>query len=364
MDSRHEFKLRKIIRELTEKRGRHTELISVYVPKDYDMNKILAQLQSEQGTASNIKSTATRKNVVDALEKTIQYLRLYKSTPPNGLALFCGNISEREGVQDLKLWAIEPPEPISTRLYRCDQTFITEPLEALIAPKDVYGLIAIDNKTATIATLKGTRYNVIKELTSGYHGKHRAGGQSQRRFERMIDEQSHEFKVRVASVAEDAFLPNILDLRGIVIGGPASTKDDFVKGDYLHHELRKKIIAVKDITYTDESGIRELVEAAKDDLSSVEMVRHKKLMQRFFQGLVSDSPPIAYGPSVDVALEAKAVDVLMLSTLLDDKVIEDLYVKANSANSDVEVVSDEFEEGFQLSKTFGGKAAILRFRIS
>lgn len=363
MELKEKFKLKKIIKELKSKQGKHTELISVYIPKGYDLSNVLNQLAEEKGTASNIKSKTTRKNVMDALEKTIQHLRLFKNTPENGLVVFCGNVSEREGIQDLKIWSVEPFEPINIRIYRCDQKFVTEPLEALVTPKDVYGLIAIDNKEATIATLKGDHYNILKKLTSGYHGKHRAGGQSQRRFERIIRQESHEFKVRVAEYAENSFLPIIKELKGIIIGGPAGTKDDFFEGDYLHHELKKKIIAVKDITYTNESGIRELIDKSQDILKGVEMVRHKTLMQRFMKELVSDGN-FSYGDDVYKALEMGAVEILLLSENLDDETIDKLYEFAKSTNARVEIVSDDFEEGFQLWNTFGGKAALLRFKVS
>ena len=362
MESKERYKLKKIIKELKSKQGRHTELITVYVPSGFDINNIISQLFSEQGTATNIKSKTTRKNVVDALEKVIQHLRLFKRTPEKGLAVFCGNVSEREGIQDIKLWSIEPPEPMFIRIYRCDQNFVTEPLEELIVPKDVYGLIAIDNKEATIAILKGDRYNVIKHITSGYHGKHRAGGQSQRRFERIIQGQSHDFRVRVGEYATNTFLPDIKDLRGIVIGGPAATKEDFVEGDYLNHELKKKIISVQDITYTDESGIRELIDKSQDVLKDVQMVRQKTLMQRFMHGLISDGN-VAYGEDIQKVLDMGAVDTLLLSENLDDDVIDSLYEVAKAMGSTVEILSDDFEEGFQLWNTFGGKAALLRFRV-
>ncbi len=362
MDSQKTYKLKKLIRELSGKRGRHTELISVYVPAGMDLNLTLKQLSSEQGTATNIKSTATRNNVVDALEKCIQYLKLYKKTPENGLAVFCGNVSERDGVQDLKIWAVEPSDPITVRIYRCDQTFIIEPLEKLVTPTDVWGLVAIDNKNATIATLKGENYTILKKLTSAYHGKHRAGGQSARRFERIIDEQSHDFKKRAAEAVEQVFLPELGNLRGIIVGGPAIVKDDFVEGDFLHHELRKKIVAIKDITYTDESGIRELINAAQDDLSSVALVRQKMLMQKFMKRLIGDGL-CAYGADVEKALALGAVDTLLLSETLPEDEVDRLYEQAQALGSKVEIVSKDFEEGFQLSNTFGGKAALLRFKI-
>jgi len=362
MDARQAYKLRKLVNELKSKQGRHTELVSVYIPAGYGLNNVLNQLASEQGTASNIKSKTTRKNVIDALERAMQHLRLFNQTPANGLAVFSGNVSEREGIQDLQLWSVEPPEPIKVKIYQCDQRFVTDPLEEIIIPKDVYGLIAIDNKTATIATLKGDHYNIVKKLTSGYAGKHRAGGQSQRRFERIIREQSHEFKVRVAEYASNEFLPAIKDLKGIIIGGPAGTKDDFVEGDYLHHELKKKIIAVKDITYTDESGIRELVNRSQDVLVEVQLVHQKSLMQRFMRELIHDGN-IAYGSDIQSALDSGAVETLLLSENLPDDEIDALYDVAKATNAKVEIVPDSFEEGFQLWNTFGGKVALLRFKV-
>lgn len=359
------YKIRKILETLKKCRGRHTELITVYVPPGTMPEKVIGQLFQEQGTASNIKSSSTRKNVVDALEKIIQHLRMYKSIPEHGLAIFCGNVSEREGQQDIELWAIEPSEPVTIKLYRCDQTFVTEPLERILAPKNVYGLIAIDNKESAIGILRGDHYDVLSLLSSGYGGKHRAGGQSARRFERLADEESHRFKERVAEHAGRAFLPIITELSGIIIGGPAGTKDDFVDGAYLHHELKKKVIAVKDITYTDESGIRELINASAEDLKDLESEQHKKLMQRFMRDLVKSPDQVVYGrDEVDKALSLGAVDVLLLSENLPEARIDDLIGKAELTGTKAEIVSDEFEEGNQLWVAFGGVAAIMRYKIN
>jgi peptide chain release factor subunit 1 len=362
MDSHTEYKLKKLIRELETASGRHTELVSVYVPAGYNLNNVITQIANEQGTATNIKSTSTRKNVTDALERTLQHLRLYKQTPKNGLVVFCGNVSEREGMSDVKVWGIEPPEPIAIRLYRCDKQFILDPLKDLITHKDVYGLIAVDNKMATIASLKGDRYVIHKKITSGYSGKHRAGGQSARRFERLIREESHNMKKRVGEAVNELFLPQVKEIRGLIIGGPAATKEAFVDGEYMNHELRKKILAVKDITYTDESGIRELINASADDLREVEMVRHKVWMQRFMKSLIEDGP-IAYGKDLEHALDVNAVEMLLLSEKLPEREIEDLYDRAHSSGAKVELLTDEFEEGFQLWNTFKGKVAILRYKL-
>src|ERR1051326_408271 len=172
-------KFEKLIQELKEKRGRHTELVSVYVPVGYDLNQIAAQLRNEAGTAENIKSKATRKNVVAALEKCVQHLKLYKETPKNGLVLFCGNVSEQEGAAEIDLWAFEPPQPLHNKLYWCDQKFVVDPLEEMTKASEVYGLIILDKSEADIAFLRGKKIMTAKHMESIVPGKQRAGGQCQ-----------------------------------------------------------------------------------------------------------------------------------------------------------------------------------------
>jgi len=77
---------------LASKEGRGTELISLYVPPDRQIHEVTTNLREEHGTASNIKSRTTRKNVQEAIERVQQRLKLFKQPPPNGLVIFCGAI--------------------------------------------------------------------------------------------------------------------------------------------------------------------------------------------------------------------------------------------------------------------------------
>ena len=177
------LQLKKFIEELGHYKGRHTELVSVYVPEDYDLNKIIQHLAQEQGTASNIKSAATRKNVQDALERMIQHLRLFTKTPRNGLAVFSGNISEQS--QDVKIWSVEPPEPLKIRIYRCDKEFVLEPISDMLETKEIYGLVVMDRREGNIALLKGKSIIPLARSTSNVPGKTKAGGQSAARYSRI-----------------------------------------------------------------------------------------------------------------------------------------------------------------------------------
>ena len=147
-----------------------------------------------------------------------------------------------------------------------------------------------------------------------------------------------------------------------MIGGPSPTKDEFIKGSYLHYELQKKILGAFDVAYTDESGLFELVDKAGDVLEGLDLMREKKLMTRFMTILANNESMIAYGEEeVRRKLETGAVGTLLFSEELGTELMHDLLEKAEEIGADVEIISPEFEEGAQLKRAFGGVAAILRY---
>ncbi len=354
--------LEEIVSELEGYKGRHTELITVYIPAGYDVNSVQKQLEAEKSTAKNIKSTATRKNVIDALEKIIRELKGLKKTPENGLAIFCGNISETEGQQDLQLWVIEPPMPLKSRLYRCDKEFVLEPLTEMLEVSEVFGLLVMDRKEATIGLLEGKRIEVLQKMTSGVPSKVRAGGQSSQRFHRITEGLTKEFYKRIAEEMKKIFF-DMPKLKGVLVGGPIPTKDEFLEGNYLVTKLKEKVIGVRDIGDSDESGLHELVEKSQDILANQEIIQEKKLLERFFETL-GERPEMATlkRKNTEKALKYGAVETLFLSKSLDKNIVKELRKMAENTGAKVEIISIETEEGQQF-KNLGGIGAILRFEI-
>ena len=276
--------LEEVLKELESHKGRHTEFITVYIPAGYDVNSVQRQLEAEKSTAKNIKSTTTRNNVIDALEKIVRHLKTLKKTPEKGLALFCGNVSKVEGQSDLRLWIVEPPLSLKTRLYRCDKEFVLEPLQVILEVSEVFGLIVMDIKEAPIGILEGKRIEVLQKMSSGVPSKIRAGGQSSQRFHRITEGLTKEFYKRIAEGMKKIFF-DMPKLKGILIGGPIPTKDEFLDGEYMVTKLRNKVIGRIDVGDSDESGLKELVEKARDILEGQEIIYDKKLLDRFFETL-------------------------------------------------------------------------------
>jgi peptide chain release factor subunit 1 len=408
------FRLRRALQKLGSKEGRGTELVSLYVPQDRQISDVMGMLKQEYGTAANIKSDTTRKNVQDAITKVMQRLKLFKEVPNNGLVIFSGAIPQDggPGSEKMETYVIKPPEPIQVYLYRCDSRFHIEHLKEFLREKETYGIVAMDSSAATFATLRGKRLEIVREITSGVPGKFRAGGQSARRFERVREAKLLSYFKRVGKHADEIFLP-IEDLKGIIIAGPGPTKQDFEKRDYFHYTLKDKVISTLDTAYVSEQGVEEVMERAPQILRRVRYIEEKEIVQNFLNEIGHDTGRATYGENeVRQALKMGAVETLLLSEELNlvritvkctacdymreetmreklvsdfeqelsgeacpkcaapalfvaevKDLIDDLAELADEVGADVEVISVETEEGQMLLKSFGGIAAVLRFKV-
>ncbi len=411
-DSVKLYKVRKLITELSSKEGRGTELVSLYIPPKKPIHEVIANLREEWGTAGNIKSDTTRNHVQDALTKAMQRLKLYRTPPENGLVMFSGALpTNGPGSEVINLYEISPPKPVVAYLYQCDDHFHLEWLRDMLREEKVYGILAIDASDAGLGVLSGDRLEVSDLLTSGVSGKTRKGGQSARRYERLRDMELTYYFNRVGEHATRVFIDNE-KVTGMIVGGPGPTKEEFLNGGYLHYELRNKVLVVLDTSYSGREGVRELVEKASDTLQGVRLLEEKKLVQRFLGEVNRQGGLAVYGlPRVFEALQKASADVVLVSDDLDMvrleakcrkcgtgktevaslsskiqtkqemastpctkcgntdfdiaemDVVDVLEDMAFQVGSKVEVISSGTEEG-NMFRTFGGVAAILRYRAS
>lgn len=397
---RYEFK--KALQELANLKGRGTELISLYIPPDKQISDVVQYLREEYSTSSNIKSKSTRKNVLSAIESIMSKLKYYRFPPESGLVFFVGHVSTRGDQTQMYSKIIEPPEPIQTFMYKCDSIFHLEQLKTQLEVKESYGLIVIDRKEATIGFLKGTNIEVVANEQSLVPSKHHQGGQSSRRYERLIEIAAHEFFKKVGEIANNAFIPNIREMKAVFIGGPGATKEYFFEKDYLRNEIKFKVEDLFDIGYTDETGLRELVDKAADSIKDMQIARERDLINKFLMEIKKPDGGLGiYGESaVKKELEMKTVDLLLISEDFskskftykcsscgnvseyitkqeeplecdecggamnlteEEDLVEVFYKLAEVAGTRVEMISEESEEGKLLKRAFGGIAGILRF---
>jgi peptide chain release factor subunit 1 len=252
--------------------------------------------------------------------------------------------------------------PLKTRMYRCDKEFILEPLKEMLEVTEVFGLLVMDRKEATIGLLEGKRIEALQKMTSGIPSKVRAGGQSSQRFHRITEGLTKEFYKRIADEMKTIFF-NMPKLKAIIIGGPIPTKDEFLEGEYLTGNLQKKVIGKIDIGDSSESGLRELVERSQDLLVNHERLQEKKIVEVFFKSLGEDPEKSTLGEKeTKKAIEMGAVEILYLSSKLSKQLIKELSQTAENIGSEVKIISTETPEGEQFFN-MAGIGAILRFKI-
>ena len=133
--------------------------------------------------------------------------------------------------------------------------------------------------------------------------------------ERLIEEHAHKFFKRTAEHASNYWLGMIDNMEGIIIGGPGHTKDQVLKGDFFHHEIAKLVRKPTfDVGYSNESGLRELVQRAGGLMHEIELDAERQLVNQFLSEIMQQHPKATYGEMmVRSALEQGAVDTLLLS---------------------------------------------------
>ncbi len=319
------YRIKKMIEEIKRKKGRGTELISLYIPPRKRMSDVINYLRQEYATAENIKSDTTRKHVKDAITKVIERLKYYDEAPENGLVVFCGAIPvSGPGTEKMEIYVVEPPEPVNVNLYRCDDHFHTDYLEETLREKEVFGLISIDVNEAAIGLLEGSRIKVLGKYTSGIPGKHRAGGQSARRFERLREMAVHQYFDRVAKHVNEEFLRDDVypRLRGVIVGGPGFTKNEFIEEADLDYRIKNKIVAVIDTNYSGEEGLREILDRARDILSGMKYVREKRLVDEFLTRLSKRHNMVLYGIDEVVRnIYSGAIDTVLVMEDIDKRYV-------------------------------------------
>ena len=399
---KQKYEFKKVIEELTAFEGSGTQLVSIYVPEERQISDVAQHVTQEHSEASNIKSKQTRTAVQDALTSIKDRLKYYDTFPPeNGIVLFSGAIDSGGGRTEMITRTLEsPPQSIESFRYHCDSDFLTEPLEHMLEDQGLFGLVVLDRREANVGWLRGKRVEAVKSASSLVPGKQRKGGQSAQRFARLRLEAIDNFYQEVAGMANDLMVPKRHEMDGILVGGPSPTKDEFLDGDYLHHELGDLVLGKFDVSYTDESGLKDLVDAAGDVLADHEVMKDKRVMEEFFEEL-HDGERATYGfEQTRQNLMMGSVDRLLISEdLRQDVVVYDCNGKeafetvsrradapehecengaeaevteredaidhlidiAEQRGTETKFVSTDFEKGEQLLTAFGGVAGILRY---
>ncbi|KAG0633210.1 peptide chain release factor eRF1/aRF1 [Tuber brumale] len=403
------WKIKKLIKSLTEARGNGTSMISLIIPPKDQVSRVGKMLSDEYGTASNIKSRVNRLSVLSAITSTQQRLKLYHKVPPNGLVIYCGEIMTNEGKERKINITFEPFRPINTSLYLCDNKFHTEPLSELLESDSRFGFIVMDGKSALFGTLSGNTKEVVHGFSVDLPNKHSRGGQSALRFARLREEKRHNYVRKVAESAVQNFITNDkVNVSGLILAGSADFKTYLAQSELFDPRLQVKIIKIVDVSYGGQSGFNQAIGLAEDALGNVKFVQEKNLISKYFGEISQNTGKVCYGVDDTLrAMELGAAETVIvfenldvtrwifkssdgdLITLHTNKVqeqdrekfmdkssgqemeiveqtsfLEWLAEKYQDFGATLEFVSDRSGEGNQFVKGFGGIGALLRYKVN
>ena len=401
-----QHRLRKLIAWLADKEGREKDFISLYIPPETTIDEIIVTIK-KQNNSTDGKPERTEEQHQRTLKNLIQHLRQEKEIPENGLAVFAGNFPTNNQ-ENLNFTEIVPPEPLTRYLCVVDNHFQLEPLREMLRDQKVVGLIALDAKEASFGILIGEHLELLESITSGIPGKSGKGGQSQRRYERERNMGITHYFHRIAEHATKLFLENH-KITVLLVGGPGPTKDDFLKGNYLHYELKNALLDTVDTQSAGTEGVKELLKKSSDTLKGMCAPEEKQTIQRLMEELAKKDGLVTYGMDsvldalkkgqAEVAIVTDSTNIienvllcrqcgLSKAKILDKKntqnikemtsspcercgaidyeaeekdIVDVLEDAATQTDATVEVISTASEEKAKLT-SLGGFAAFLRYR--
>ena len=175
-------------------------------------------------------------------------------------------------------------------------------------PEEEYVLCVMDANECTIG-IASEYIEVLWTKESFVSRKIDAGGQSALRYQMNRENELIQW---LKTCSEK--LRTIVERRKIIIGGPGPTKGRLL--DYFKYD---KIIAVKDVGYTDEQGLKELFEKSLGDIKDNKLKEITIIVDDFAKRLAKRDKLIDYGFS---RIDLRNVEKVIVDKEFEEQVPE------------------------------------------
>ena len=248
------------------------------------------------------------------------------------------------------------------------------PLARLRKDYEDYGLLLIDSQEYRLFLVR-SKVAVEKEKRSiDLMNKHKKGGWSQMRFNRL---RRGAIKSFLTQAVEDLERLDIQEIKGLVVAGPGEAKGQLV--EMLPASWKSKVLGILDVSMQTPSG--DLVKLG-NEVANSERTREKELAENLKEAVLKGQPA-AYGlAEVGEALKQGKVNHLLLSNSfalpqmickkchfhgegetcptcggqMQALSLEELYQQAERTGAEVVLVEDD-----AFLESIGGIGAMLRY---
>ena len=137
--------------------------------------------------------------------------------------------------------AIQPPFPLTVDVRASGVA--SKPLLDLLDSEPVVGVVLLRLGRYAVAVLRGDKLLATKTDTRYVKSRHRAGGSSQRRFERSRERLIRELYDTTCRMTRAVFEPHLGDMDYVMLGGERGTLNGFVKRCRLMRDLEPKTLS-------------------------------------------------------------------------------------------------------------------------
>jgi len=250
--------LDKIIKELSEIYDTESKdsFISVYINKREDPKFLNRRIR----TCKSLLDRGEHQNFEETINQIQEFI---KKSLDNHLAIFASK--KHQFFQSVSL-----PMKVYNALIVDSSPYI-RPLVRVQDEYESFTLVLINTNYAKLFSVSLGKIDREKNLSSNIMNKHKKGGQSQARFQRLRKGAIHAFFTEVIEALE-----KIQDEQ-IVLAGPGQAKLQFK--EMLPNHLSKRVVDIMDISIDEENElIKESIQhiLEKEDEKSSKAVQHLK----------------------------------------------------------------------------------------
>ncbi len=250
-----------------------------------------------------------------------------------------------------------PIKGLRNSIYKCDSKFETAAVIELLSVHLRYGVITIDGNACVIGIICGPQTQVIASFSDDLPNRHRKGGQSSCRFQRLRLEKRAGYVTKAAEKADSVFLEEGLPtVTGLFLGGCAEFKSG---------PLKSKHIASVVCAETGRAAFAEACAKCMPMISIADLAESEKCLDDFFHSLEIDDGKAVMGlREVLTCLEEGLVDTLIVSA--DCERLHDGLRLAEWAEAHYEQMTNKVTSRTAAGSRFleyGGIAALLKFAV-
>lgn len=330
----------------------------------YAVNRFLKELEnspsivvsvyspfSEASSMINTLKETERSPETEEVESVIE--KRLSAHKGGTLCIFGWNTEKGVEIKELNISKVLPP------VYVVDESPYLEPLHDILEINYDVLLLILDHKEARFQHFKGKEMSEQSRIKAYVRGKHRKGGWSQKRFERIRNIQIRNF---FKSVQSRLKIFNLKKIDFALLAGGGTAKKEFLQ--FLPEGYRKKTRILEGINFTTpQERITEKMIASLDKFRK--NLEYKQLLK--VEGSVRKGLTEKENKIIIQALHRGAVDTILIASDYfaknpqENKRIIKMIELAEKTRAEVEFITNQ--EVLSKLHKHGSVVANLRYRI-